>query len=191
MVTLSKEFHVPSVTDAVAAAIKCDEADNAVGLLKENRFAYMVAIYLTNGKPDPKVGLAPYKDELIRQLKTKTGAAKPAMPGWFRSNLSVIGTSVEAGLTLVRPDGTPKGKTELEKERAALKDAKTPMEKFIRDMAAANLHIEDLTDADEIKAALTLAHQLVDELTDMADAVKAMRATTPVRTPSPTVAKAA
>lgn len=172
MVTLSKEFHVPSVTDAVAAAIKCDDADNAVGVLKENRFGFMVAIYITNGKLDPKVGLQLYHDELIRQLKVRSGAAKPALPGWFRSNMSVIKTSVEAGLVLLRPDGTPKGKTELEKERAALKDGKTPMEKFIRDMGAAETHADDLTDLADIEVALKLASDLVKNLAEMRADVK-------------------
>jgi len=192
MVTLSKEFRVPTVTDAVAAAIKCDDADKGVSLLKENRFAFMVAIYITNGKLDPKVGLAPYKDELVRQLRDRTGSAKVAMPGWFRSNLSVISTSIEAGLELLRPDGTPKGKTELEKERAALKDGKTPMEKFIRDMAAAETHADNLDDADDIEAALTLARNLVESLEDLAQDYKrkGKTPTKPKAVPTPIAAAA-
>lgn len=91
-------------------------------------------------------------------------SALESMPAAYRSAKSVILSAVKAGVSLIRADGTYKGKSELEKECAASKSEKTAVEKFVIAINTATsvfADVDTLEDTLKCKAVLTLLADMV------------------------------
>ena len=139
---------------------------NAFGTLVE--FAYLSVKDLTE---DVDAG-----DVLGNAVKAEEAAYRvehpkmEAFPTSYRSAKSVVLAAVKAGVSLVREDGSYKGKSELEKETKEGKSSKTPVEKFqvaMNTASAVFAKCETLEDMAQCKALLeVLAAQVVGALAE-------------------------
>ena len=94
-------------------------------------------------------------DTWQEEYKQETGSA--TMPGAYRSAKSVLKNAIKGGIPLLDGEGQPRGKTAIERDIKAAKDAakdtKTPEEKaiglartFVQYCAKHGLHVEDMLD---------------------------------------------
>jgi len=143
--------------DAFVAVEK--KGAGAFGTLVE--FAYNVVREL------PSATAADVLKSTIKSEENAYRVAHPkldAMPTSYRSAKSVVLAAVKAGVSLIREDGTFKGKTELEKECKEGKSDKTPVEKFTIAMNTATNVFADCATLEEMlacKAALEVLASVV------------------------------
>lgn len=87
-----------------------------------------------------------------------------AMPVAYRSAKSVIMSAVKAGVSLVRDDGSYKGKTELEKEVKAGKSEKSAVEKFTIAMNTATNVFADVDTLEDVRKCKALLAMLAETI---------------------------
>lgn len=75
-------------------------------------------------------------------------SGEKAMPGHYRSNKSVLLSCEKLCIPVLAPDGTPRGKTELEKAIKDEKHKKTPMEKALDALTRMANASDELTQAE-------------------------------------------
>lgn len=91
-------------------------------------------------------------------------AEKLGSIGSYRSAKTVLLQAVEYGVQVLDANGKPRGKTEVEKELAAMKEPKTSMDKFKAAMTTADKMVDDLVGTSELALAYSLAKTLHDKL---------------------------
>lgn len=83
----------------------------------------------------------------------------------YRVQKGLLCNCVSKGITIVDGAGKPRGKTELEDELAALKDEKSPLDKFKTSMNTANALADKFTTMPEYLSAASLVNDLMKKLT--------------------------
>lgn len=85
---------------------------------------------------------------------------KEPLPGSYRSAKSVVNKALRLGVTLVKANGHPKGKTEVEKECKALVDPKTNEDKAMDLLSTVSKLLDKMAEdgEDTSRVAETLQH---------------------------------
>lgn len=139
------------------------EGDSALEYVRGNLWAQEVASVVTAGSLE-KVDA--YHKEFETEYKTRTKAKK--MPGWYRSNKSVITKAIENAVQLLDEGGIPRGKSAVEKDIKTLKEGYTPLTRITAAFKTISTNVEhEDFDTKDVSVVRTLIAELNAKLEEI------------------------
>lgn len=165
---LASSFNTQTIDEQVELAITLKEGDEALEFVRGNAFSQAIASVVKAGSLE---NVEAYFKGFETAYKGKAGVK--SMPGWYRSNKSVLSTALTNGVEILDPQGVPRGKTEIEKDIKATKTGSTPILRIgaAFKVIASNLDHDDFDDKLDLPAVKSLMADLTKRLAEMSDGI--------------------